>query len=212
VARLPISRVRGRDAFRRRPGQRQPRAITLVVCEGETEVSYFEAAREHYRLTSAEVVACNAAGSAPISVVEYAERRAAEQGSYDTIFCVFDRDQHESFARALDRIQSLARRSRNRLNIFAATSTPCFELWVLLHFERTDRPFAHCDEAVARIRGKHLPDYIKADLATSKRLLANVEVALANAAWLAGRRADTGGNPSTDVHLTIAHMKQVGLR
>ena len=211
MARRPISSVRGRDAFRRRPGRREPRSITLIVCEGETEVSYFEAAREKYRLTSAEVVACNAAGSAPISVVEYAERRAAEQGSYDTIFCVFDRDQHESFARALARIQALASRSRNRLNILAATSVPCFEIWILMHFERTDRPFPRCDEVVARIRANHMLGYVKADLATSRQLLANVEVALTNAAWLAEGRAETGGNPSTDIHLAIAHMKHFSL-
>lgn len=60
------------------------------MCEGETEQGYFEAARIHFQLTTAEVVvADNTKGAAPISVVECAEERAAEQGGYDTIFCVF---------------------------------------------------------------------------------------------------------------------------
>ena len=70
-----ISKLRGSKTFRRRPGQKPPRSITLIVCEGETEQEYFEVARIHYGLTNAEViVAENAVGSAPISVVECAER------------------------------------------------------------------------------------------------------------------------------------------
>lgn len=122
-----ISKVRGRAQLRRRPGQRESRSITLIVCEGETEETYFEAVRAHFNLTTAEVVvAGNAKGSAPISVVEYAEERAAEQGGYDAIFCVFDRDGHESFERARSKIRGLAGRERNRLNMREVTSIPLF--------------------------------------------------------------------------------------
>jgi hypothetical protein len=68
------------------------------------------------------VVADNTKGAAPISVVECAEERAAEQGGYDTIFCVFDRDGHESFDRARARIRGMASRSRNRLNMHEVVS------------------------------------------------------------------------------------------
>jgi hypothetical protein len=50
------------------------------VCGGETEQGCFEAARIHFHLTIADVVvADNTKGPAPISVVECAEKRAAEQ-------------------------------------------------------------------------------------------------------------------------------------
>ena len=125
MPRRHISKIRSKSAFQRRPGQREPRSITLIVCEGETEQEYFEAARIHYHLTTAQVViADNSKGSAPISVVECAEERAAEQGGYDTIFCVFDRDGHESFDRARAKIRGLASRSRNRLNVHEAISVP----------------------------------------------------------------------------------------
>ena len=116
MPRRHISKIRGRSQLRRRPGQREPRSITLIVCEGETEEAYFEAARVHFNLTTAEVVvADNTQGAAPISVVECAEERAEERGGYDTIFCVFDRDGHQSLDRARSKIKGLASRSRNQL-------------------------------------------------------------------------------------------------
>jgi RloB-like protein len=183
------------------------------VCEGETEQGYFEAARIHFQLTTAEVVvADNTKGAAPISVVECAEERAAEQGGYDTIFCVFDRDGHESFDRARTKIRRLASRSRNRLNMHEVVSVPCFELWVLLYFERTDRPFQRCADVIGQIRREHLNGYVKADDGVTKHLMLRVETALANARWLKGRTGIGEENPSTSVNAVMQHMKDVGSR
>ena len=91
-------------------------------------------------LTTEVVIPRDQGGLAPISIVEYAEDRAKERGGYDHIFCVFDRDQHESFNRARAKVRSLATRSRNPLAISEVASVPCFEVWVLLHFEQTDAP------------------------------------------------------------------------
>lgn len=183
------------------------------MCEGETEQAYFEAVRILFQLTTAEVVvADNTKGAAPISVVECAEERAAEQGGYDTIFCVFDRDDHESFDRARARIRGLASRSRNRLNMHEVVSVPCFELWVLLHFERTDRPFQRCVDVIGQIRREHLNGYAKADDGVTKQLMLRVETALANARWLKGRTEIQEDNPSTSVNTVVQHMKDVGSR
>jgi RloB-like protein len=120
----------GRASFRRKAGQRPPRSITLIVCEGETERAYFEAARLHHGLQPAEVgVPENTRGSAPISVVECAEQKATEAGGYDYIFCVFDRDSHQGFTRARDRIKVLAGRKAKPLPVREIISIPCLEVW-----------------------------------------------------------------------------------
>lgn len=211
MARRYISTVRRRDEFRRRPGQRAPRSITLIVCEGETEQAYFDSVRMHFDLTTAEVVVAeNTKGPAPISVVECAEKRAGEQGGYDTIFCVFDRDDHESFNRAREKIRGLATRKRAALDIRAIVSVPCFEFWVLLHFERTDWPAPACDDVVGRIRKNHLAGYKKADGVVTKTLFARLDTALAHAKWLASRPGIADENPSTTVHTLIDHLRAVG--
>ena len=204
-----ISRPRDSHSLRRTPGKKPPRSITLVVCEGETEQAYFEVARIQYGLSTAEVVlADNTDGAAPISVVRCAEKKCAEPGSYDHVFCVFDRDGHESFERARLLVKQLSSRKSKPLPIKDAISVPCFELWVLLHFERTDSPFTRCDDVISRVK-RHMPGYVKADAATAKKLFERVDTALANAEWLESRAATTQFNPYSTVHHVLNHFKSV---
>jgi hypothetical protein len=204
-----ISKLRDSASLRRKPGQKKPRSITLIVCEGETEQEYFAAARIKYGLTTAEIIlADNTVGPAPISVVECAEDKCAERGGYDQIYCVFDRDGHESFDRARERIKSLADRKKKPLPMREAISVPCFEFWVLLHHERTDAPFNRCDNVIEKLR-IHIPGYQKADAATAKQLMARVADALGNADWLEGRAADNNYNPYTSVHKVLRHFEAV---
>jgi hypothetical protein len=203
-----ISKLLEHRSLLRRGKQKLPRSITLIVCEGETEQIYFEAARIKYGLTTAEItLADNTVGPAPISVVQCAEGKCAERGGYDKVFCVFDRDGHESFDRARNRIKSLADRKKNPLPIKEAISVPCFEFWVLLHFERTDPPFERCAAAIQRIRDQHhMPEYEKADATVAGKLMAKVEDAIGNADWVEGRAENNAYNPYTSVHHVLKHF------
>ena len=205
-----IGKSRRASSFRRMAGKKEPRSITLIVCEGETELAYFEVARSHYELTSAEVVVAeNNVGPAPISVVTCAERRAKEPGSYDKIFCVFDRDGHGSFAEARQQIRHLANRNKKPLPIEEVVSIPCFEIWVLLHFERSDAPQPACADVIRRIHDRHMANYRKADVSVAGRLMARVDVAVNNAVWLSNRGADIDFNPFTQVHNVLQHFQTV---
>ncbi len=206
----PISPLRGSDSFRRRPGQKPPRSITLIVCEGETEQEYFKAARVRYELSTAEIIlAENSEGPAPISVVKCAEEKCGEPGGYDRVFCVFDRDGHESFERARARIKTLASRKKKPLPFEEAISIPCFELWILLHFEKTDAAFIKCDDVIHRIRERHMAGYLKADTVVSRQLMANLDAALENADWLEVRAETNAYNPFTSVHWVLRHFAAV---
>lgn len=205
-----ISKLRDSASLRRKPGQNPPRSITLIVCEGETEQEYFAAARIKYGLTTAEIIlAENTFGPAPISVVECAEKKHAEPGGYDQIYCVFDRDGHESFDRARNRIQTLASRKKKPLPIQEAISIPCFEFWVLLHYEKTDAPFNACSDVIHRIRDQDFSIYEKANAAIARQLMASVADALKNAHWLEARAENNNYNPYTSVHKVLRHFEAV---
>ncbi|HDZ61640.1 MAG TPA: RloB domain-containing protein [Nitrospirae bacterium] len=80
-------------------------------------------------------------GSSPISVVKHSKERYNEEkrtgDAFDRVFCVFDKDSHESYTRALDEVEKAKPK-----NIFKAiTSIPCFEYWLLLHYEFSTKPF-----------------------------------------------------------------------
>lgn len=171
---------------------------------------YFKAARQRYRLTTAEIViADNMKGSAPESVVQLAEEKYRDDDGYDKVFCVFDRDDHESYQRARDRIVHLRTRTLNPLPIDDAISWPCFEVWILLHYERTDRPFNRCAKVIQRIRQAHIHNYEKADEEMAAALIERVDTAIANADWLAGRAQITNHNPFTAVQTVLRHFSTV---
>jgi len=202
-----VSKLRNSDSFRRRPGRKPPRSITLIVCEGETEQVYFKAARQQYGLSTMEVIiANNTEGAAPISVVACAEKKCSEQGGYDHVYCVFDRDGHESFSRAREKIRTLANRKNKPLPMVEAISVPCFEFWVLLHFEQTDAAFAKCADVIHRIHAQHMAGYVKADAAICQQLMAKVDTALTNADWLEARAEDNNYNPYTSVQRVLRHF------
>jgi len=122
---------------------------------------------------------------------------------------VSDRDGHESFAQARNRVAELRTRSENPLPIADVVSVPCFEVWVLLHFERSDAPFNRCMDVVRRIKQKHIAGYRKTDLSIARDLMARLPSAVANSAWLAGRAQGNNNNPSTAVHALVQHLEHV---
>ena len=205
-----VSPIRHENRLRRKSGSLPPRSITLIVCEGETELEYIAVLRSRLGLRPTEVIlAENTEGSAPISVVACAERKARERGGYDHIFCVFDRDSHESFERARARIRQLASRKSGALPIKEVVSIPCFEVWVLLHFEQSDAEFTDCAAVLSRIRDRHMPEYTKANVRIANALLDRLDAAVISAAWLERRAQENNWNPYTAVHQLVAHLRDI---
>ncbi len=195
---------RSRKSFQRRQGQRQPRSVTLIVCEGQTEHAYFDALRRRLRLTNTEVLFPVPAGSAPINVVDCAIGKAKESGSYDFIYCVFDRDQHESFHRALNKLRDNAKRHP----LHAIVSIPCFEYWILLHFENTDAPFDICDNVIDRLKN-HLPGYTKTDGKQIEEILNRIEEASQRAQLRFPDPTAPLNNPHTAAHWLVQHLREI---
>lgn len=209
MARRPISDLRHEASFRRKSKGKVPRSVTLIVCDGQTERSYFEALRVSLELAPAEVtIPPDITGRSPRQIVDFAAAKGSN-GGYGRIFCVFDRDDHASFNDAVTRIRQLRDRPRRPLPISGAVSRPCWEIWVLLHFERTDAPFPNCDDVVSRVRERHMSSYKKADKKTSESLVLRVMEAVANATWLATRQHGGASSPSTTVHHVVQHLQSV---
>jgi hypothetical protein len=64
--------------------------------------------------------------------------------SFDQIYAVFDRDDHDSYIEALDHAKSLDRKllndGRDRVVFKAIASVPSFELWLLLYYANIQIP------------------------------------------------------------------------
>lgn len=107
----------------------------LVFVEGRrTEEMYLVDWHRRYR--NMVTVTIDPFRGGPLQLVEHAikaqqaEAYDAKRGrgrSHDQIWCVFDRDEHSTFADALGRA--------GIHGIRLAISNPCIELWFLLHFQ-----------------------------------------------------------------------------
>ncbi len=208
--------------LRRRVAQRKPADRVLIVCEGaKTEPLYFGEIRQALRLPTANVQVQPAAyGTEPLQVVSYAEAlflsgdRALgiAPRSFDRVVTVFDRDEHRTYHDALERVAALGGRMRSdenqRVPVEAVASVPCFELWLLLHFEDVRAPL-HRDDALRRLR-VHLPGYAKGQGGQWAATQARLDVASLRAEKLAAvASAFDGEQPFTGMHTLVRRLKQL---
>lgn len=168
---------------------------------------YFEEIRRELRLPHTQIRVCHCAtGTTPLQVVSYAEHLLLTEKSFDSVYCVFDRDEHQGYDNALQKATALDRKHKNDervpVRFFAVPSVPSFELWLLIHFE-TVTAHIERDKAFHALR-RYLPRYEKGLPGTFAATRANLPQAYTQAETLrtiCERNATT--NPRTDVDLLV---------
>ena len=204
------------EDLRRRKAKRAPYAKVLIVCEGEkTEPLYFEDLVSDNRLNSANVEIDGSSGSSPKSVFEHAvslwENEQRKGDPFDQVYCVFDKDSHQSYEEALTRIAN----QKPEDVFFAAVSVPCFEYWLLLHFEYTTKPYtttesSSCAEEAIKDLCKFMPSYNKGDTAIYSTLKEQLNFAKANAERSFQHAASSHtDNPSTKIYKLVDYLEKL---
>lgn len=212
-------RERQRDKLKRKLGKRAPFERVLIVCEGsKTEPLYFDALRRHYRLHNANVVVEKSQyGTSPLQVVQFARDRFLQgddhlhqrSRAFERVYAVFDRDEHQNYHEALALVNDLTGALRNdekkAVRFEAVASVPCFELWLLLHFEDVLAPL-HRGEALRRLK-LYLPDYAKGGSDHFDNTRDHMQDAVNRAVRLAAAGSrDDGVLPYTDVGALVAWL------
>ena len=200
--------------------RRAPRRVSydrvLIVCEGEkTEPNYFKDLRDYYSLNSANVEVSGESDSSPDSVFQFAVQRFKESvddgNAFDRVYCVIDRDTHRSYDSVLQKISSMEPRG----TFFAASSVPCFEYWLLLHFECRAAPYAplpgkSVGNQVEHDLKKYMPEYKKSRQGVFTELLDRLEKAKAYAKHILEQFEGLGtDNPSTKVHILVSDLQSL---
>ena len=183
--------------FTRKKQLREVFATALIVCEGkETEPNYIKGLIEHLKIHPRRIKTIPAKHST--AVVEYAASEMKKSpGEYDEVFAVFDGD-HQG----LKKEESKAKDE----NIQIILSVPCFEVWILLHFKNTDRPYLKCDNVIKDLPAKH--GYTKNDPKIFEKLKDLLPTAELNAKSLAAQNEESGrSSPSTDIHLLVEKLR-----
>jgi hypothetical protein len=212
--------------LQRRKAVRQPYERMLIVCEGEkTEPNYLRAIQREHRLSSTHVqVLHGQKGTDPAQVLAYAHKlflqgdatKGLQPRAFDRLVVVFDRDEHHGYHAALADAQKLSGKIKSdegvAVPVDAVASVPCFELWLLLHFEDVTAPLTAA-EALARLT-KHAPQYAKGNTDHWAETRAHLPAAIARAKALAAvTTAHDGHLPYTDMHSLVerlVHLKDGG--
>ena len=108
-----------------------------IFCEGEkTEIHYFNHLKSDLRILKLKVKVNASDDKNALGIIKYALNFLKHNRDYvpgDIIACVFDRDQNSS--EELEGAKKLA--SNEGIEIIF--SNPCFEFWILSHFECYNR-------------------------------------------------------------------------
>ena len=165
--------IRQKKQLERKQERRASYDRILIVSEGsKTEPNYFREIKNCWRLHTANVqIVPGGSGTAPDQVVTYAEKlfrdgnreKGIRKRAFEFVYVVFDRDEHPSYFDALNKVKALDRKLKNDGNqpvrFVAIASVPCFELWLLLHYEDVLVPIDRRD--VERRLRRYMPDYAK---------------------------------------------------
>jgi hypothetical protein len=186
----------------RRQAFRDPKPTILVVSEGKiTEPEYIRGLQRACRNPRVTIKIAPEHG-VPKTLVdcakqykEQAERQAGREGdenlAYDSVWCIFDVDEHPQVGEA----KEMARDN----GIHLAISNPCFELWLLLHFR--DNPGMQDRAKVKEMLIQHVLKYNKhIDYATYAAGCAQAVLRARRMDESAEEANEPGRNPTTGVY------------
>ncbi|WP_287129145.1 RloB family protein [Candidatus Cyanaurora vandensis] len=199
----------------RRPPEHSPSGkIFLIITEGEkTEPNYFKQLRELLRLRTVEVELVHPEGTDPITLTKYADKCRKERiqkakksnifTPYDEVWVVFDLEKIHDERRKLAQAAMNLPEARGT---FFAQSDPCFEYWLLLHWEYTTSPFIDCNNVCQYLK-KYLPKYIKG-LVPTLDCIKSFPTAIEHSERCRKLHIDCdgSGNPSTEVDKLVREL------
>jgi hypothetical protein len=191
--------------LRRHKATRAGLPAILIVCEGrETEPNYLYGLCDARGINRANVTVVAGDGDTDaLRLVKKAQKRFAVDRDFDAVFVVCD-CAGEELANAIALAgKPMKNASGNILSVTLVVSRPCFEIWLLLHFEYVARPLSSAADAIDLLR-RHLTDYSKADRQIFAKVGAGLDRAIDHALRLKSELAAVGAqSPGSDMPALI---------
>lgn len=203
------------EKLKRKTGNRAPRRIFTLFCEGaRTEPDYFKALGRTLEHNKVQIKLMPGVG-VPYTIAETAakwvanagliKRRNMPQDPYvkgDQVWAVFDRDEHPRFEEAVQLCE--------QNNIRVARSNPCFEIWLILHHEDCHAPLTR--QQAQRRLGQLCPEYDRSGTkrVDAAKLIPHIVAAEGRAHAHLAQRAKEGaafGPASTTVYLLTQALR-----
>lgn len=176
---------------KREQGKKEPYPKFLIVCEDTVSgKNYLLEAIKQFRISTANFCIVGL-GQDPLNIVQHAENRyndeyLSNKPDFDKVFCVFDRDEHQSYYNAIKKVDAINKKLACKELVFEAiTSDPCFEIWLILHFTYTTQLFVKSQRKTASNQvldelKNYMPDYQKNSHGVFLKTCCNLGVAIEN--------------------------------
>ena len=133
----------------RHPKFKQTKRTVALVGDGQTERIYFANVRDTDRPANLAIFP-----DYPRKLGSYRgvldRAIALKNNGYERVYALIDMDKIIDEHRNAEYYQ--AKQEAEQIGIIVLENNPCFEVWILLHFVRTGRLFANCDEVVVEIQ------------------------------------------------------------
>jgi RloB-like protein len=201
--------------YRSKPKQSRPsrkvKEITLIAHEGKsTEPNYIEGIKKELRHSNIHLKGPH---PDPKTLVLETQKFLAKHPEINKAYCVFDHDGRKSFQEALKLIE--VHNKNYPVKIEPITSTPCFEIWPLLHYAFSTKCYqtassgVNSSKALIKEIRKFHPGYNKNSPTIYQELKPKTIQAIKNAKKLSTYQGhDRSKNPHTDVHKLVQMLLQ----
>ena len=135
----------------RQQKNRKARPVWAIIGDGFSEKIYFESLKTYENLPHLTIkpeLPGSRKGGEFMGVFEKAGRLFDE--GYDRVFCLIDMDTVLANGKLVNFQSEKVKIERRGGTVLECN--PCFEVWFLLHFQKTGRPFDDCDEICRMLR------------------------------------------------------------
>jgi hypothetical protein len=175
----------------------------LVVAEGsKTEPNYIAEFIRLEGLGNISPFLTRDNNTAPTKLLEQARRILLLDKDFDLAFVISDRDEFPDFLTAMN----AAPHVKCSPNIRFIYSDPCFELWLLFHFEMHDGPIDR-HQALKKLQ-THISNYEKGSKDVARMVYNDTDKAIENSKIALSRAIEVGNTcPSTLMHELILTLR-----
>ncbi len=193
---------------------RKQKSKILIAAEGKnkTEKTYFsnfEDGKKSYNITYARGNNTDPLKLVKMLIKEIDELKLDLQDD-DVAYCIFDTDVDTNKNKIIEEAIQLARKN----NIKIITSSPCFELWFLLHYDYTTANM-DSEEVIKRLK-EYYPKYEK-NINIYPDIIKEIDLAIDRAKKLEKYQTDNNrrigtveANPNTEVYKFVEYLMKKG--
>ncbi len=193
---------------------RKQKSKILIAAEGKnkTEKTYFsnfEDGKKSYNITYARGNNTDPLKLVKMLIKEIDELKLDLQDD-DVAYCIFDTDVDPNKNKIIEEAIQLARKN----NIKIITSSPCFELWFLLHYDYTTANM-DSEEVIKRLK-EYYPKYEK-NINIYPDIIKEIDLAIDCAKKLEKYQTDNNrrigtveANPNTEVYKIVEYLMKKG--